>query len=890
MMMTTRPIHLLCEGSINPLGIDRPQPLLSWNFPDTGRGHFQSAYQIQMAASLEDLLANRAILWDSDKVISSQNIAVVYSGAALNSGQLVFWRVRTWDQNGHPGPTSVPAWFEMGLLHPEDWQADWIGFPTFTNGCALFLRHEFSLQKPIARARIYAAGLGYFEIHLNGKALANYVLNPAPTNYARRVLYSTFDVSELLLLGSNTVGAVVGNGWYGIPKLVLQINLEYTDGTTDRILTGKHGQGGASWRIAQGPILENGVFNGEKYDARLENSAWNQPGVSDEDFFPFAMLVEPPGGKLVAQDIEQIRVMETLSPLIIQQPKPRVYTIDYGQNLAGWVRLNVNGKCGSRVSLRFSETLYEDGTVNQENLRTALATDEYILNGKGTETWEPHFTYHGFRYVQVEGLPEPPGPETVQARVVRTSFDRTGNFECEHPLLNQIYKMVHWTEASNWHGIPTDCPQRDERMGWMNDLAARTEEALYNFNLQRAFSKFTTDIEEAQDALGAIPDTVPYRWGNRPADPVSIAYLLIPWQLYRWYGDHRVLSEHYEGMKKWVNFLFSKAEENLLAYSYYGDWAPPVAEAMPGSDGASPISRQTPGVLVSTAFLAYHARLMSQIALILGRSEDGTFYQQRADAVKQAYHLHFWNEEEGGYGSNNQACNTLSLYMDLVPNELRVRVLDSLIRDVEDHEYHLTTGNLCTKYLLEVLSQSGRGDVAFRLATQTTYPSWGYMIENGATTVWERWERATGGGMNSHNHPMLASVGSWLYKYVAGLDLEPDSVAFNPIRIYPRTTEMLGWARAGVETVHGLAAVAWQRNPNEFILTVKIPANCQGKVYIPRAAEHTDWVLWEGNQLLWKANNSPNTIEGISNPYSGLDALVCEVSSGDYSFRLEYTN
>jgi alpha-L-rhamnosidase len=651
------------------------------------------------------------------------------------------------------------------------------------------------------------------------------------------------------------------------------------------VVSGKNERLGSWWRVTTGPITRNGIYDGETYDARLETPGWDAPGRPDDKFFPFAMLVEPPGGRLVAQSLEPIRVMETLEAQRIQQPRPGVYVFDFGQNLAGWGLLRLQGKRSRKVTLRFAESLYADGTVNQENLRTARATDEYILKGSGVEFWEPRFTYHGFRYVQMEGLAEPPTNDTLHARVVRSAVQPAGEFACSHPLLNRINEIVRWTEASNLHGLPTDCPQRDERMGWMNDLAARTEEAMCNFKLARLFAKFIADIADAQDARGAIPDTVPYRWGNRPADPVSVAFLLIPWQLYRWYGDRQVLADHFDAMRRWVDYLFSRAQENILPYSYYGDWAPPVAEAQPGGDGASPISRQTPGELVSTAYLHYHARLLAQIAAVLGRNTASESYLQRAAAVKVAYHQRFWDERAGGYGSNNQACNTLSLYMGLVPEDLRGCVLANLVNDVAAHGNHLTTGNLCTKYLLEVLSDMGRGDVAFRLATQTTYPSWGYMLENGATTVWERWEKATGGGMNSHNHPMLASVGSWLYKYVAGLDLEQDAIAFNRILIHPRVTDSLEWARAALETMQGRVYVAWHHEETGFTLDAQIPSNCRARLVIPLKAEN--WQLTEGGKILWQAGGIPQTIEGITRPTLAEGCINCEIRAGTYNFRLQ---
>lgn len=885
--------HLNTDSAHCPLGIDNPRPRLSWQLAGEGRGIIQTAYQVQAAAS-PDALENGPHLWDSGPVQSSQNTGIVYGGPALDSTQRVYWRARAWDWQGQPTTFSEPTWFEMGLLHPQDWQADWIGFPAGFAGKALYYRKEFTVEQPVLRARLYGVALGYGEFHLNGQVLDQddhghkRVLDPAPTRYDRRVLYSTFDVTHLLQQGQNVIGVIAGNGWYGAPKLILHLRITWQDGSETRVVTGKQGQGGSWWRVGQGAVQTQGVFDGETYDATLEDPGWDQPGdaVEQNEFsmrWTGAMVVEAPGGELAAQPLEAMRVVASLPPQAVREVKPGVWVFDFGQNLAGWARLQVQGQRGSQVTLRFAESCYEDGTVNQENLRSARATDCYILRGGGLETWEPRFTYHGFRYVQVEGLPSAPGPQALTARVVRTAVPQAGAFACSDDLLNRIAEMVRWTEGSNLHGIPTDCPQRDERMGWMNDLAARTEEALCNFNLARLFAKFITDIHDSQEPSGAIPDTVPYRWGSLPADPVSVSYLLIPWHLYRWYGDARTLVDHFDGMRAWVDYLASRAEEGILSYSYYGDWAPPVAEAQDGSIGSSAISKATPGPLVSTAFFYYSARLLAQIAETVGSPDLRDHYNHLAETIAQAFHRQFWDEQNGGYGSNNQACNTLALYMGLAPEPVRARVLDNLVADIAAHGDHLTTGNLCTKYLLEVLSDLGRGDVALRLARQTTYPSWGYMIANGATTVWERWEKATGSGMNSHNHPMLASVGSWLVKYAAGLDLQPGAVGFNRLRIAPRVPG-LTWAKASLETVQGRVSVEWHQDEDEVLLIAEVPANTHAVIEIP--CSFKSYWLYENHQLIDHLHESTTSVVGVGSVSKKDHTLLIEVLPGRYSFTL----
>ncbi len=495
----------------------------------------------------------------------------------------------------------------------------------------------------------------------------------------------------------------------------------------------------------------------------------------------------------------------------------------------------MQGERGTRVSLRFAETLHPDGTINQENLRFARAEDTYILKGQGEESWEPRFTYHGFRYIQVEGYPGRPAAGSLVGRVVRSGVESSGAFACSNPLFNRIHQMVRWTEGSNLHSVPTDCPQRDERMGWLNDMAARSEEAIYNFGLARLLAKWTADIGDEQDPqTGAITDTAPFRWGRRPADPVSVCYLLIPWLLYVHYGDTHTMADRYDGMKRWVEYLAAQAEDDIVPYSYYGDWAPPVQMGVAGSQGSSAVSKDTPGALISTACYAYSVRLLSQIAGALDRSEECAHYAALAERIQRQYHQRFWNAASGGYGSNNQACNAISLYMGLAPPQHVASVVAQLVADVvEQHDCHLTTGNICTKYLLEALTAAGRADVAYAIAAQESYPSWGYMLANGATTLWERWELATGSGMNSHNHPMLGSIGAWFYRAVAGIQADASGPGFARFDLRPHIDARLTFARATLATVRGEIESSWEVAGDTFQLIARIPVGSTARIFLP---------------------------------------------------------
>ena len=891
---------LRCEYLENPLGIGTPTPRLSWKLKHPERNQRQTAYQIIAAHAPEQLTEEApGLLWDSGRVASADSVAVPYGGQPLASRERVYWRVRCWDAQGRPGSWSEPAWFEAALLDPGDWSAGWIGYPAAWSGRALYFRQQFEITKPVERARLYVCGLGYHELYVNGVRLGDAVLDPAYTDVSKRIMYRTFDIGSLLTMGQNVCAAAVGNGWQGFPRLLAQLELYFSDGTSARYTTGPNDP----WQVGPGPIVEQSIYQGEVYDAREEKPGWNQlaaqPASSQAAVGPapeymlatedaqgkprwtMAMPVPAPGGVLVPQPLEPIRVTAEIAPQAIAGPKPGLQVVDFGQNFAGWVRLRVQGERGTRVVLRFAESLYSDGTVNQENLRETPATDVYILKGAGEEVWEPRFTYHGFRYVQIEGYPGELSPGAISGRVVHSDVEQAGSFVCSNELLNRIHKMVQWTEQNNLHGIPTDCPQRNERMGWTNDMTARAEESFMNFDVGRLMAKWIGDIYDAQNKqTGAITNTAPQAWGPVPADPVCACYLETAWLLYAHYGDRRTLEAYYDGFQDWLRCLTSMAEDHIVSYSLWGDWAPPLDQTVPGT----PRHRDAPGELVSTGFYYYTARLLARIAGILGRADDHQRYEGLAAQIGEAFNARFWDEQRGGYGTNSQSCNSLALWMGLVPEERRPRVMESLVRDVVDlHDRHLTTGNICTKYLLESLTAGGRADVALDLAAQVTYPSWGYMLANGATTVWERWELSTGSGMNSHDHPMMGSVGSWFYKALAGINLTASACGFDRFEIRPACVEGLDWVEARHNTVRGTVGSAWWREDGRLVLTVEIPVNSEADVTLPASPSQS---VWEGETCLWRGDGPGQAADGISLLHSSAAGITFRVGSGRYEFSV----
>ncbi len=864
-------VGLNCEYATNPIGLDVQSPRLGWSIESGQRGLLQTSYQIMVSNSLEELSINHANIWDSGKINTGSSTGISYKGPELSSRQRYYWKVKVWTNNKVESEWSAPAFFEMGLLKPEDWLSDWIAYVPGIPGRVLYFKTTFTKNKPIKQARAYISGLGFYEIQINKKKVGDQVLDPAQSTYSKRIYYSTYDVTDYLSEENNTILVSVAPGWYGIPSLRMQVEIVYADGSRGWITSNdmRH--------VTTGPIVYSTIFDGEGYDARLAVPDLYKPGVPvglmNKDW-AWAHNTEDPGHNMVAQKVEPIKVVDTIVPTTIKEPKPGVFVIDAGRNLAGWAELKVKGKEGTKISLKFAESLYKDGLVNQENLRNAKAEDTYVLSGNGVETWHPSFTYHGFRYIQVEGFPYRPQPGDITVQIVRSSVDQTGKFSCSNKLLNDIHQMIVNTEASNLHSVPTDCPQRDERMGWLNDLTVRIEQAIYNFNMSRFYPKFIDDVSDTQNPDGSITCVAPFRFGMRPADPVCASYLLLAWKCYEFYNDERIVREHYAGMKAWVDFLDSRTENGIVNYSYYGDWCPPAEF---GDKSNTAVSKNTPGKMISTGYLYYCAKIISEMARITGNSADEESYRQLAAKTAKAFNDTYWNEQIGGYASNNQASNCFALYMGLVEEHNKTRVVSNLVEDVKKHNYHLTTGNLCTKYLLEMLTEYGYPEVAYKIVNQTEYPGWGYMLANGATTLWERWEYATGDAMNSHNHPMMGSADSWFYKYVLGINPDFQHPGFEQFVIKPFVFSDLTFAEGELNTVKGVIKSAWYKQGNMLTMKVTVPANTTARVYVP--AKNVKAVTESGKSI-----SSINEISllGEENGY-----IILKVGSGIYSFNIK---
>ncbi len=890
---TLHPVSLRCEYRDNPLGIDTPAPRLAWQFTASGRGRRQTAYQVIAAAEWELLNEDRGDLWDSERVESNQSVHVSYAGTDLGSGQRVWWKVRVWDESGQASDWSEAAWWQMGLLAPGDWKARWITALTpryLALPVSPYLRREFEIAKPVKRATLTATARGVYELHLNGQRVGDDIFAPGWTDYAKRIQYQTHDVTDLLQDGPNALGAILGDGWYGghlgylrkrdhyaphptshsmRPLLLAQLEIEYADGTGETIVSDD------GWRGGTGPIQSSDFLFGETYDARLEMPGWDRPGFDDAHWTP--TWVEPTQNEdfpLVAQPDAPVRVTQDLPAQGLAEPLPGTFIFDLGQNMVGWARLTVNLPTGTVLRLRFGEMLNPDGTLYTTNLRSAAATDTYICKGGG-ETWEPRFTFHGFRFVELTGYPGRPGLEVVTGRVVHSDTPPAGKFECSNALVNQLQSNIVWGQRGNFLSIPTDCPQRDERLGWMGDAQIFVRTATTNCDVAAFFTKWMRDVEDAQSPEGGFPDIAPRTADNMSdgAPAWGDAGVIVPWTIYQVYGDTRILETHYDAMAKWVEYLRSVNPEGVWTNrrsNDFGDWLS--------------IAADTDKTLLATAYYAYDVSLMARIARTLGRTADAADYDALLMTIKAAFQAAFV-APDGKLKGDTQTAYVLALHFDLLAPELRPLAAKHLTEDVAAKNGHLSTGFVGVGYLCPALTDAGYTDIAYQLLLNETFPSWGYSIRHGATTIWERWDGWTTDkgfqtpDMNSFNHYSLGSVGEWLYRYVAGIDTHPDAPGYERILIQPHPGGGLSYAGAEYAGIRGLIASRWTQAGNTLTLDVSIPPNTTATVLLPAGRTAT---LTEADAPVEAAN-------GVTSVERRDDQAAIAVGSGDYRFVVQHT-
>ena len=881
------PENLRCEYVQNPIGVYTQHPVFSWNNQHEKRGAFQKAYRIGASSSIEKLENEQFDKWDSGKVEGRENAFVMYEGEALESAERVYWRVRVWDNDGNPSEWSEPAFFEMGLLTRGEWKGRWMSFLGGMQGNGIILRREFSLDKKPVKARANICGIGYYELRLNGEKIGDKLMDPGATDYSKTLLYSIYDVTEQLNEGRNVVGIILGNGWAGSPKAILQLNIDFEDGSREEIVT----DWGKGWDVARGPITQNSIYDGEDYDAREEKEGWDTVDYDLEKVWQrpwgwiLATIVEDPGGELVPEISEPIRVTEKIKPKLDHYLPDGSAIYDVGKNLTGVAAIKVRGEAGGKVIMKFAEVLGEDGDLDSLNLRTARCQDSYTLKGAPEgESYVPRFTYHGFRFVRVriEGNVE---LEDITIHFLRSDLAKNARFSCSDEFLNKLEQVMWHTEACNMFSIPTDCCQRDERHGWTQDTVIRVEGSTYHFDVSAFYEKWLRDIFDTQDDKGYIADTAPHRWGNRPCDPMVNTPISLPLLLYRTYGNRRVVEEYYPNNQKFVQALLDESEDYLISRYGYGEWACPAAECIeePYGPGAAP--KNISSALVNTAYLFLDINQVKDMAAILGKEQDVAEYDRLAEKVKAAYNQAFFNEETCQYDQGSQSANTISLAYGLVPEEYETRVLDNLVQNIIEHDYHLTTGSQGTKLIFEVLSKFGKVDIACALMQQRTSPSFGYMLDHGATAMWERWEADRNNNiMNSRNQPMFASACTWFYKCVGGIQPTRDARGYDQILISPLIPDQLDYAEEELMIMSGKVKAAWEKDGNGLKFDVTIPFNSQAMIQIPIMGKRVgEPELLEGGVVI----NDPMQFEGIVDCEKMDDSYVLHVGSGTYHFQLK---
>ena len=886
-----------CEYQVNPLGLDSAMPRLGWILKSSVRGQRQTAYQVIVSSRLDSLEDNRGDLWNSEKVLSDHSIQVVYQGKPLASATRYYWKVRVWDKDGNPGHWSRPSWFETALLNPDDWTATWIddgkSNPVAEDDFYKFdpaplFRKEFALNKAVQQARLYITGLGYYEASLNGDRVGDHFLDPGWTNYAKRVYYSTYDVTEQLQSGKNCLAVMLGNGWYnplplrmwgrrnlrehltvGRPMLIAQLHVVYADGSTHTIASDE------TWKVTEGPVLRNSIYLGEIYDARKEISGWNKAGFDDAAWADASAAGESVG-PLQAQPVPPIQMTAIIKPVTISEPEKGVYIVDMGQNFAGLASFKFTLNAGTKVTIRYGELLYEDGTLNpmtsvcgqikgkrndslESHPGVAWQSDIYFAKGHGSEVYTPRFTFHAFRYIEITGLPEKPRPEMITGWRLNSDVKSVGQFSCSNDMFNAIQTMCQWTFLSNIFSVQSDCPHR-ERFGYGGDLINTNEAYIYNYDMANFYAKAVTDWDDSKLENGMLTDTAP---------SVGIQYCGVGWamphphtqlKLYQYYGDKRIIEQQYQTSKQWLDLVAKNNPTHIINKGL--------------SDHES-LTEKPPAPMVTPLYYQ-SAKMLAKMAGILGYEKDQIEYESLSEKIKNAYNETFFDANSGQCDPGTQSSQSFALGLDILPKENRAVALQYLLDDIRQHETHLTTGIFGTRYMLNLLPMEGYGQTAYDIVNQRTFPGWGYMLDNGATTLWEHW--AYDENTFSHNHPMFGSVSQYFYGWLGGIQPHPDAVGFDRILIKPQVPKGLEWVHCTYESVRGTIRSHWRKTEDSIRMDIEIPANAVATVYLPcRDPENI------------KESNCPvDQVSGVRFERYENGTVVYTVESGKYHFAIPY--
>lgn len=892
--------QLSCSYLTNPIGIDSNSPVLSWKLKSGKQNVMQTAYQVLVASSAAQLNKNQGDIWNTKKIASNQSIQVQYKGAALKSTNKYYWKVRVWDQNGKSAGWSKTAFFQMGLLNAGDWKkARWIAYERLAdsnvnvlptdgkkdrlnaNNILPMFRKDFVLAKPIKSATAFISGLGHFEFSLNGRKVSDDFLAPGWTKYDKEALYVTYDITSQVKKGANAVGVILGNGFYyvppikgryrklksafGYPKMICRLKIEYTDGTFTDVVSNE------TWKTSPSPVIFSSIYGGEDYNANLEQKGWNTFGFPDKDWKQ-SLIVDGP--KLNAQKEDPIKVFDIFKARSITATSEREWVYDLGQNASAIIELKVRGKKGDTVRITPAELLKEDGTVTQKNIG-GPSYFTYVLKGEGLETWRPKFFYTGFRYLQVKGG-VPAGKENSSNQAViedlkglhiRNSAEKIGAFKSSNELFNKTFTLIDWSIKSNMMSVFTDCPHR-EKLGWLEQLHLMGKSVNYNYAAAPLFRKATVDMRNSQLSSGLVPEIAPeyvkFEWGGdmfRDSPEWGSSSILVPWDLYQYYGDRQALVENYPAMQRYLNYLKTKANQHILSQGL-GDWYD-LGPKPPG------VSQLTPMGITATAIYHYDLKVMEKIATILGKKADALSYAKVAIEVSKAFNAKFFNRETKQYGSGSQAANAMAVYLGLVAENDKQAVIDNLVKDIRSRDNGLTAGDIGYRYVLKVLEDAGRSDVIFDMNSRSDVPGYGMQLAKGATALTESWAALP---TVSNNHFMLGHLMEWFYTGIGGIRQDEGGVAFNKIRIEPEMVGDLTAAQTQYDSAYGIIATDWKKTADGFQLDVTIPVNTTAVVYLPAASHQT---VSEANQSAYKQLGNKNR------------KAIVSIGSGTYKFRVK---
>ncbi|MDI9365495.1 MAG: family 78 glycoside hydrolase catalytic domain [Flavobacterium sp.] len=899
--------HLTCEYKTNPLGIEATQPRLSWIITSSVTNSKQTAYQILVADSKQNLQHNKGNIWDSKKLATAQSLQVLYKGLPLVAAKKYYWKLRVWNQQNIASNWSEIACWQMGLLNAKDWgEAKWITmdifneakYPSLDSAVKLValktiapqFRKEILVKKAVKNATAFVCGLGQFELRLNGNKVSDHFLDPGWTTYQKYSLYVPFDITNQLKQGSNVIGVMLGNGFYylpkgryikgqimqhGLPKMIAKIVVEYTDGTTETIVSNQ------SWKNSKSPITYNTIYGGEDYDATLEQNGWDKTAFNDSAWQPSVVVKGSP--VLIEQQAEPLKVMETFKPIAIFKNAKGNWVYDLGQNASGIVNLVVQGQSGKQLKVFPAELIDADSAINQAATGKGYCFS-YTLKGASVEQWQPRFSYYGFRYVQLQGaVPQGqanplnlPVVKTLEALHTRYAAEKIGNFSCSNALFNKIYSLIDWAIKSNMASVLTDCPHR-EKLGWLEQVHLMMASNQYNYNFTGLNTKAVVDMQAAQYATGFVPTTAPEfgRFGG----PLSMfsdspewgsAYVIMPWYMYKWYGDIQVLQQHYDGMKKYVAYLQKQANaHNIIAYGL-GDWFD-IGPKRPG------VSQLTSLGVTGTAIWYYDVTILQQVAKLLHKNADATYYQTLGEAIKMGFNKKYFHANTYQYDNGSQTANAMALYMNLVEPENRDKVLANIFNNLQANNNAITAGDIGFRYLMQTLQQGNASQLIFNMNNRTDVPGYGYQIAQGATALTESWQALRN---VSNNHLMLGHLMEWLYSGLAGIKQTDSSIAFKNIVIHPEVVGDINHVQASYLSPYGLIKSEWHKTDSTFHLQVAIPVNTTAVIDV------------YGNAItsIFVNEKAATTAQGLKFIGKVQGRLQYQIGSGNYSFTTTVSN